>query len=66
MFDPIQLRLEVRRLVARWIVMYPEDADLPSDLMRRMAARHVVARLRRDATTLSPEYQQVEPPLRMQ
>lgn len=42
-----QTRIEVRLLMARYLIAYPEDAALPSDVLRRAVARAVLSRERR-------------------
>jgi hypothetical protein len=66
MRDPLEIRREVRRLIALWLLMYPEDADLPSDVMRQMAALHVFAREHRGEGTLWPLSLLVEPSMQLQ
>ena len=43
---PEDLRGEVRRLEAEYLVAFPESADLPDDVVRRAVAESVLERYR--------------------
>lgn len=36
------IRTEIRLLIAQYLIAYPEDAALPVDVLRRMAAETVL------------------------
>lgn len=48
--DIATLRREARLLIARDILMHPEDADLPAEDLRRIATEVVLRRQRDDGT----------------
>lgn len=43
MIAPEEIRRQVRQFVAIWLLIHPEDESLPSDVVRRAAARRVIA-----------------------
>ena len=45
---PDAFETQVRLFVARWLTMYPQDADLSDDDLRRIAADVIIERSRRD------------------
>ena len=53
-----EIRREVRYFIALWLLIYPEDGDRPSDVLRRVAAVRVLRRIRRGEPPLSQLAQQ--------
>lgn len=51
---PEEVRRERRLLMARYLLLYPEDAGLPFEVVSRAAARIVLARAERPVAEQSP------------